>query len=70
MNRYIYGVWRGLPAREEIGMGVRESYMTDERRENGYWQRLGPGYDTEFKPWPDQVALVNEGDAWAENHRR
>ncbi len=68
MSTYIYGHWRGLPAREEIATGVREAYMSDDRHENGRWQALGMGYCTEFKAWPDQLSLVHRGDDWGQRH--
>lgn len=69
MNSFIYGHWRGRPAREEVGTGIRYAYMTDDRHENGYWQALGSGYCTEFKPWPEELARAHGGDNLAALHR-
>ncbi len=59
MKTYIYGHWRGLPAREDRITNTREFF-----REN-MWQGLGGGYDTEFSAWPEQLSA----DAWEERHR-
>lgn len=66
MSEFIYGQWRGKPAREVRATGVREAFcVSNEGTYEGYWQVLGMGYCTEFKPWPDQV----EADQWTERHR-
>ncbi len=69
MKEYVYGHWRGKPAREIIGTGNREVFLTDDRYENGHWQYLGMGYCTEFQAFPDQLAAVDRGDEWGDKHR-
>lgn len=65
MNEWIYGQWRGKPARENRKTGIRYAFtVTDERTYDGYWSALGFGYCTEFKAWPDQV----DSDHWATLH--
>lgn len=66
MSEFIYGHWRGTPARENRRTGVREFFqITSVLTYEGQWIALGLGYSMEFKPWPDQV----DSDRWAELHR-
>lgn len=61
MSDYIYGEWRGLPAREHSKTAIREFYR------DGIWQGpLGLGYYDEFRPWPDQA----DSDPMARAHHR
>lgn len=65
MSQYIYGQWRGLPAREIRETGAREVFrVNNERTYEGDWFGLGFGYRDEFKPWPDQI----DSDQWSQLH--
>lgn len=59
-STYIYGEWRGKPAREDRQTGVR--YYLDA----GLWCQLGLGYNTEFKPFPEELPA----DPWESLHHR
>lgn len=68
MNEYIYGRWRGTPAREHIKTGARSRWVEDERTD-GFWSELAFGYRDEFIAWPEELARLNQGDAWSNAHR-
>jgi len=58
MSSYIYGEWRGKPARKDKTEGGKYWF------ENGNWYRLGLGYDTEFKPFAEELS----SDSWEQRH--
>lgn len=65
MSEFIYGHWRGQPAREIRTTGERQWYqVTNRDTYEGHWSTLAWGYCTEFKPWPDQI----DCDQWSQLH--
>lgn len=58
MSKFIYGSWRDCPARFDKEKNIHEYFR------GSVWYKLATGYDTEFKPFPDQLS----NDNWELKH--